>query len=82
MSLVKTLLRSCPFVSLYQPVDALNRAALDQNGNSRSGWHQQLGNTKKTDTNGHERRRRKAKELFSKQRVRPRSAPGSIPSIG
>jgi hypothetical protein len=49
-------------VSLHQFVKALNRAALDQNGNCRSGWHQQLGNTKKTDTNGHERRQQKAKE--------------------
>jgi hypothetical protein len=44
MSSTKAFLRSCPFNpfdSYFKMVSALNRAAVNHNGNSRSGWHQQ-----------------------------------------
>jgi hypothetical protein len=36
-----------PFVFVSPFVNALNRAAFNPNGNSRSGWLQQFGNTEK-----------------------------------
>jgi hypothetical protein len=53
-----------PFLSVSPPVNALNRAALARNGNLRSGWLQQIGNTEKNGLNGWKRKRPKAQSVM------------------
>jgi hypothetical protein len=46
---IRFLIRSLRSIRISKSVYALNRAARAQNGNRRSGWLQQIGNTDGTD---------------------------------